>query len=235
LHPQSLIKSYQRSVLKPTHRSQNSTAESAAERYYTQVTVICVFQQHFRRGVATPLAPTPAAACGRNTSTTVPFRVLSSDGGGTPHPLNFRQRPALKVEGIYPLLTFRAVRRNSPGRVGSAKVGGAAITATGTRPVSFQRWVRLISGCAGRETTPRNKQLLCPSFLSRCYQFRSDADPAVPGLTTYRHVRSDVDRNTLIRVHQHGARRTRETGLYERHGCSTNSARSGLADCICGH
>ncbi len=75
------IPGYQSSVLKGK-RAQGRTAIAELlqhqERYMTQNNCYLAFKTD-ASGVATPLAPTPAGACGGITATDVPFKTLSGD------------------------------------------------------------------------------------------------------------------------------------------------------------
>lgn len=130
--------SYQESVLKG-RRAQARTALAELlqqqERYYTQRNCYLRFSST-AAGVATPQAPSPAAACGGVIPLTVPFRVLSSDGGSTPH-YNLSAMPCPNGAGtISTADCIQAVA--TPVATGSdPRVGELRITSTGTKTCEF--------------------------------------------------------------------------------------------------
>lgn len=130
--------SYQESVLKG-RRAQARTALAELiqqqERYYTQRNCYLRFSST-AAGVATPLAPTPAAACGGVVPTAVPFRVLSSDGGSTPH---YNLSASACPNGGGALSTADCIQAvATPIAAGSdPRVGELRITTTGTKTCEF--------------------------------------------------------------------------------------------------
>lgn len=131
--------SYQESVLKG-RRAQARTALAELlqqqERYYTQQNCYLRFSST-AAGVATPQAPIPAAACGGVVPLTVPFRVLSSDGGSNPH-YNLSAAPCPNPGGGT-LSTAECIQAVATPRVTGSdlRVGELYVTSTGTKTCQF--------------------------------------------------------------------------------------------------